>query len=102
MDKTLANVLQAGAFFGMIFSGYLFLETRHAPSAVDVDLQLKMIEMDIKKDAEARAYYFDKKESNRGKLDGPDERRMRNLESNLDQKYRKQEMLMQRLENVGQ
>jgi len=101
MKETITNILQAGAFFGMIFSGYLFLETRHAPSEVDVDLQLKMIELDIKKDAEARAYYFDK-QSEIGKLDGPDERRMRNLESNLDQKYRKQEMLMQRLENVGQ
>lgn len=96
MNQSIANLLQAGAFFGMIFSGYLFLESRHAPSKVELELQMELITMDIKKDAEARAYYFDK-EQDVGVLDGPDTRRLANLEDNLDEKYRKQDLIRERL-----
>ena len=96
MKELITNILQAAAFFTMIFSAYIFLDSRHAPSEIALELELEMVEMDLKKDAEARAYYFDK-QSVAGSLDGADKRRVENLENNLDRKYSKQKLIQARL-----
>jgi len=84
---------------GMLFSAYLFLDSSHAKSSVEFELRSEILDKDIKKDAEARAYYKDK--AIEGDLDNADKRRLQYLEDQLDQKYEKQRIIQQKLNKLN-
>lgn len=80
---------------GIVFGAFFYLQDTHASKLEVLQVQSQALDMDIKKDAEARAYYKDKE--SQGTLDDADKRRLEYLEEQLNLKYSKQRIYQEAL-----
>ena len=94
------RIIEALAVFlgvlGMVFTAFFVLEKRHAKAVLQYELQAELLELDIKKDSEARIYYQNKKDTE-GNLSISDANRLRYLEEQLSRKYQKKQLIDQKL-----
>jgi hypothetical protein len=80
---------------GTVFTIFLFLDSRHAKNEIEFELKAELLELDIKKDAEARVYYKSKESA--GELDSADKSRLEYLEEQLERKYEEQRLIKEKL-----
>lgn len=78
-----------------VFGVYFYMNSIHASQNEVLEVKAELIDQDIKKDAEVRAYYKDKESE--GALDEADKRRLDYIEEQLERKYKKQEILQKAL-----
>lgn len=100
--KTILEIIAVGlTILGTIFTAFFWLDERHAQNSVKYELELEMLEYDIKRDNTARVYYENKLDE-QGELSKTDARRLQNLEKGLEVKYDQQEMLQEKLMEMGE
>ena len=80
---------------GSVFAVYFYMNSIHASQKEVLEVKAELIDMDIRKDAEVRAYYKDKEAS--GNIDQADKDRLEYIEEELGRKYKKQEILQKAL-----
>jgi hypothetical protein len=93
--RTVEAIAAVFGLIGIVFGAFFFMQNIHASKIEVLEVQSQVLDMDIKKDAEARAYYKDREIE--GTLDGAGKRRLEYLEEQLDLKYSKQKIFQEAL-----
>ena len=90
--KGLEAVTVIGGTLGLVFGAFLFLDKRHQHTtdaiATNLEIERKLNELDLKKDAEAKVYY-ENKLAEQGKLDRAEDLRLRQLDRSIELKTEK-------------
>jgi hypothetical protein len=87
--RTLEVITVIGGTLGLVFGAFLFLDQRHQHTtdaiATNLDIERKLNELDLKKDAEAKVYY-ENKLAEKGALDRAETLRLTQLDRAIESK----------------
>lgn len=100
--KTLEVITVIGGTLGLLFSAFFFMDNRHQHTTdaivSNLELQYQMNDLDLKKDAETKAFYEDKKML-RG-LDAAEVQRLEYLDQSIVVKTQRGEQLQQAIREI--
>jgi len=98
--KTLIEIVAVAlSIIGSCFAGFLWIDARHAHISDRYELELQLMDYDIKRDNSARVYYENKLDDGET-LSPADKERLRSLERGLEEKYSRQRLLQEKLMNM--